>query len=136
LELKLKQLIDLAQSGKTEPGLDRDAVYQDPIGRIAPKEYGADWLAAFEPVGDTGWIAVVQERRLEALRPIEVMRDGMIANALMAMVVAGGLIVLLLYFVKRGLSDRGLRFGGTLTTSSRTSSGDSLSARSERKSET
>lgn len=135
LQLKLKQLINTSKGGLIEPGIDRDAVYKDPIGQMAPDDYGADWLAAFEPVGDTGWIAVVQERRREALLPIEVMRGGMITNALMALVVAGGLIVLLLYFVKRGLSDRGLRFGGALTTASHRSSGDSLSARSERKSE-
>ena len=133
--LKLKQLITSNRGGDAARGIDRDAIYQDPVGKIdteEAEEYGVDWLAAFSPVGKTGWIAVVQERRREALQPIEVMRGGMINNALMAMVVAGGLIVLLLYFVKRGLSDRGLRLGTAIAAASRIHSGNARSAGSER----
>ncbi|MBT6156471.1 MAG: protein kinase [Planctomycetaceae bacterium] len=132
LGMKLKQLVTSNREGDAALGIDRDAVYRDPVGKISAEEYGVDWLAAFSPVGKTGWIAVVQERRREALLPIEVMRGGMINNALMALVVAGGLIVLLLYFVKRGLSDRGLRLGTAIAAASRIHSGNARSAGSER----
>jgi len=132
---KLKRLVAANRAGDAARGIDRAAIYQDPVGNIADEkaeEYGVDWLAAFSPVGKTGWIAVVQERRREALLPIEVVRGGMINNVLMAMVVAGGLIVLLLYFVKRGLSDRGLRLGTALAEAYRVHSSNARSTGSER----
>jgi eukaryotic-like serine/threonine-protein kinase len=53
--------------------------YRDPVAQYAPQEYGGEWLAAFAPVGQTGWIAVVQERRLPVLAPIEQLRDRLLA---------------------------------------------------------
>ncbi|MEX1095759.1 MAG: protein kinase [Planctomycetales bacterium] len=81
--------------------------YADPVGRIAP-EYAGAWLAAFTPVGDTGWMAVVQERKDSALRPVEKMRGEMIRYGIGGLAVACGLIALVWYFVLRALNDRGL----------------------------
>ena len=81
--------------------IDRDAAYRDPVGAVAPAHFGGVWLAAFAPVGQTGWTAVVQERRRPAMKPVDDMRVGLMKYGFSALVVAGGLIVLLLFFVNR-----------------------------------
>jgi hypothetical protein len=55
---------DIIQSG--EPS----AKYEDPIGG----KYEGPWLAAFAPVGTTGWYAIVQERRSVAVDPVQNLR--------------------------------------------------------------
>lgn len=81
--------------------------YEDPLAQVAP-EYADVWLAAFTPVGTTGWMAVVQERKETALRPVEKIRSDMIRYGLGGLAVACALIALLWYFVMRALNDRGL----------------------------
>jgi len=87
--------------------------YVDPVGRegMGGERYGGLWLAAFAPVGNTGWTVIVQEHRKEALEPVDKMQRGMISYGLSALVVSCGLIGLLWYFVNRALSERGLRMG-------------------------
>ena len=53
------------------PGF-RTLSHLDPVAR-APggARYAGRWVAAFYPVGGTDWVAVVQERRDDALAPIE-----------------------------------------------------------------
>lgn len=85
---------------------DRDAEYTDPVGTLDPTAYGGQWLAAFSPVGGTGWTAIVQERRSAALKPVEQMQAGLIRYGVWAMVVSVTLIGLLWFFVLRALSDR------------------------------
>ena len=98
---------------------DRDAAYRDPVGLIDPEKYGDVWLAAFSPVGETGWLTIVQERRQRTLTPIEDMRRGLIRSGLNAILVILVLIIMLLYFVRRGLNDRSLRIWTAPTGSSR-----------------
>jgi len=53
-------------------------LYQDPIGRLSEQSsavYQGEWLAAMAPVGDIGWLVVVQERRQAALSPVEDVAD-------------------------------------------------------------
>jgi hypothetical protein len=73
---------------------NRDLKYFDPVRKAddeAERDYGMPWLAAFWPVGDTGWVAVVQEKRDEALRPVREIRQGFIRYGLV-----GGLLCLTL----------------------------------------
>lgn len=50
------------------PTSSRD--YQDPVAEY-DASLGGSWLAAFAPVGNTGWLAIVQERRTVAIKPVE-----------------------------------------------------------------
>ena len=99
----------LARLGRAGPadGNDRDPAYEDPIGQLAPDKYGGTWLAAFAPVGQTGWTAIVQEPRPAALRPIDAMQSEVLSHGLWAIIVSCTLVGLLWYFVARALSDRG-----------------------------
>lgn len=82
--------------------------YNDPIGRVgfAPKEFGGTWLAAIRPVAETGWLAIVQERRSSAITPAERMRSDLLMYVLAALAVGGGLILTFWYFVTQALTDR------------------------------
>jgi hypothetical protein len=73
------------------------------VARLAPAEYGGDWLAAFVPIGATGWVAVVQEPRAPVLAPVVDLQDrlvwsGVVGTLIACLVVAGcwGVIVGLL----------------------------------------
>ena len=81
---------------------DRILDYRDPVGAFDP-EYSMEWLAAFWPVGNTGWMAVVQERRDEALQPVREIRHGLILYAVIGLSVCSVLVVTLWYFVLRAL---------------------------------
>ncbi len=91
--------------------VDRYAAYEDPVGstQISPKEYGGPWLAAFCPVGKTDWTAVVQERKKEALKPIEQLQEELKRYAWWALVVSCLLIGTLWYLVLKALNDPSLR---------------------------
>ncbi len=82
--------------------------YRDPVGvaGFAPSEYGGRWLAAFRPVGNTEWIAVVQERYETAVAPAEKMRSELLLYAVAALAVGGGLVVTFWYFVTQALTER------------------------------
>ncbi len=51
----------------------RTARYDDPIGELHP-QFRHVWLAAAAPVGDTGWLAIVQERRDATVQPVDELR--------------------------------------------------------------
>jgi hypothetical protein len=81
-----------------------DTMYFDPIRKIdaqAERDYGPPWLAAFWPVGKTGWFAVVQEPRDEALLPVREIQAGLMKYALAGLVLCLTLIVTSWYFVRR-----------------------------------
>jgi len=83
--------------------------YYDPIGKIeleSAKQYRGEWLAAFAPVGDTGWTVIVQERRGRALEPINDMKSGLFRSAVYAFLLFIGLIVAVWGFVVWRLYDR------------------------------
>lgn len=85
------------------PGL-HVADYRDPTA--APdNEFHGEWLAAFSPVGDTGWFAIVQERKQQALQPVAVMRGNILRTWLLALAVSGSVITLMWIVVLRGFGN-------------------------------
>ena len=101
----------------------REAAYRDPVGAVDPDRYGGVWLAAFCSVGNTGWTAVVQEKREEALRPIEEMQQGLWRYGLVALLGACTLIGVLWYFVYRAMNERVLRVSMARNGALRTANG-------------
>lgn len=92
------------QSGRLTAKVDD---YQDPVETVLSKE-GLDnvWLAAFSPIGTTGWTAVVQERRSMALKPVAEMRNWLIQYGCIVLVTSCLLIFTVWYFVMRVLTER------------------------------
>jgi hypothetical protein len=108
---QLKALVDAGADVKNE---HLDARYFDPIRKIdaaADAEYGMAWLAAFWPVGDTGWFAVVQEPREAALLPVREIQSGLVKYSLAGLILCVILIVTSWYFVRRVMRDRPFRLG-------------------------
>lgn len=106
--LKQLQLFKLAQKQNQSsqvPAVVND--YSDPVESVLLED-GNDnvWLAAFSPIGTTGWTAVVQERRSMALRPVAEMRDWLIQYGLIVLVTSCLLIIMVWYFVMRVLTER------------------------------
>lgn len=83
--------------------------YVDPAGQFDPQQYGGEWLAAFCRVGDTGWFAIVQERKSAVLRPVAAMASRLRRDGAWALVVSGVLIGTLWLVVLRGLKERSER---------------------------
>lgn len=77
-----------------------DSNYEDPMGRHDEAYRGA-WLAAFAPVGRTGWVAVVQERRDIALQPIDRIRQVFVNAGLMSLVIIAAMFAVLWYLMQR-----------------------------------
>jgi len=71
--------------------------YIDPVGKHSP-DFEGRWLAAVSPVGQSGWYAVVQERRDRALQPIEAMRQNVL-KTWQAALTASGLLLMLIWGV-------------------------------------
>ncbi|RMG34848.1 MAG: serine/threonine protein kinase [Planctomycetota bacterium] len=90
-----------SSSGSPSDVADRTDAYRDP----AYSDHGIEnrWLAAFAPIGRTGWVAIVQERHDAALRPVSDMRQWLSQYALLALVVCGGLIGGLWFLVLRAV---------------------------------
>lgn len=85
--------------------------YIDPVGQFDPDDYGGEWLAAFCRVGDTGWFAIVQERKSAVLRPVDALAARLRRDGAWALVVSGVLIGTLWLVVLRGLKERSERPG-------------------------
>jgi serine/threonine protein kinase len=83
--------------------------YIDPVGKFDPDNYGGEWLAAFCRVGDTGWFAIVQERKSAVLRPVDALAARLRRDGAWALVVSGVLIGTLWLIVLRGLKERSER---------------------------
>ncbi len=83
--------------------------YIDPVGKFNPHDYGGEWLAAFCRVGDTGWFAIVQERKSAVLRPVDALAARLRRDGAWALVVSGVLIGTLWLVVLRGLRERSER---------------------------
>ncbi|MEZ6055337.1 MAG: protein kinase [Planctomycetaceae bacterium] len=74
--------------------------YADPLARRDP-DFAGQWLAAAAPVGNTGWIAVVQERRDVALKPVDELRRVFVRAGFSAICVFSLLLGLLWYLIHR-----------------------------------
>ena len=90
---RLARLIVPASPSQSIDGLDRTDRYEDPVGHLAPEEFGGTWLAAFAPIGDTGWIAVVQERRQPVIEPVEGLRDRLVHTGVLGIFIIIGLVM-------------------------------------------
>lgn len=112
-----RNLEELMKHGKKEDEppvpeeeFDRTRHYIDPVRQVDPKHYGGEWLAAFSRVGNTKWVAVVQERKDSALLPVEQLQTRMFVSA------SGGVLVVILlvagswWMLIALLSDRGPRW--------------------------
>ena len=89
-----RKLIETSQS---------DAKYNDPIAKLDSR-YAGPWLAAFAPVGKTGWYAVVQERRSSAVQPVQSLREVFVQygiGALLAMTAVFALLGTMLWRASR-----------------------------------
>lgn len=76
--------------------------FRDPIAAAGLDErYAGEWLAAFAKVEGTGWMAVVQERRDEALQPVGTLRNVFVQYGIWALVVFSVMLGILWYLIHR-----------------------------------
>lgn len=80
--------------------------YVDPVSRLAPADYGGDWIAALAPIGETGWLAVVQEHRSPVLVPVEMLRDRLVTSGVIGILVMTMLIGGTWWFIMSLMSER------------------------------
>ena len=78
--------------------------YSDPVAAHDADNFSGHWLAAFSPIGKTGWYATVQERRDQALQPVAAMRSNVLRTWLGALTVSGLLLTLIWGFALTSLS--------------------------------
>jgi hypothetical protein len=101
---ELKDALNLsADQRRTVMSLESNARYEDPVAKEDLK-YAGPWLAAFAPVGKTGWYAVVQERRAAAVGPVQNLRQVFVQyglGALLAMTAVFALLGVLLWRASR-----------------------------------
>jgi len=104
----LQQLAAAVQRGADPHGAQFDYKYYDPVDEFVTGEarYEDTWLAAFWPVDNTSWVAVVQERREKALRPVREMRDGLVAYGVAGLLFCLALVATSWYFVRRVMRGR------------------------------
>jgi hypothetical protein len=79
---------------------DHDARYHDPIADV-DAAYGGEWLAAFAPVGETNWVAIVQEQRAAALAPVGELNRVFLFAGLAALGLFAVLLAVLWYLINR-----------------------------------
>ena len=106
----LEQLVQLSDSGEGRHNVDRTRYYIDPVSQMDPQTYGGEWLAAFSPVGDTGWVAIVQERKASALRPVEELETRLFSWAVGAVMLGLGLVAGSWWMIVMLLNERSPRW--------------------------
>ena len=106
----LEQLVQLSDAEDGRHDVDRTRHYLDPVGRMDSTTYGGEWLAAFSPVGDTGWVAIVQERKASALRPVEELEARLYSWALGAVLLGLGLVAGSWWMIVMLLNERAPRW--------------------------
>jgi eukaryotic-like serine/threonine-protein kinase len=97
----LQQLIQ--QSAAAGHRVDR---YHDPAASVAADEFGGEWLAAFVPVGDTGWVAVVQEPRGPVMEPVDNLRERLVWSGMIGIVIVCIIVAACWWLIVVLLSDR------------------------------
>ena len=106
----LDKLIQLTESGEGRHDVDRTQHYIDPVSQMDRGTYGGEWLAAFSPVGDTGWVAIVQERKKPALQPVEDLKAQLYSWALGAVLLGLSLVAGCWWMIVLLLNERGPRW--------------------------
>ncbi len=104
-DAELKKQIQLTE---TEQKILVDAVqgngvianYEDPLADVE-KQYSGEWLAAVAEIGSTNWIAIVQERRSDAVAPMHELRSIFMRYGQLLIVVFAAMFVILGLLIKR-----------------------------------
>jgi serine/threonine protein kinase len=99
------RLAQLPTNGPAPKKLDRTASYSDPMGAIRPDNYSGEWMAAFSPVGETGWIAVVQERRAAVFAAVEDLRTRMLLFGASAVLVGVVVVASCWWLIVRAVNE-------------------------------
>ncbi|MFG0297048.1 MAG: serine/threonine protein kinase [Maioricimonas sp. JB045] len=79
---------------------DRCGDYHDPVAALDPR-FDGTWLAAFAPIPEAGWVAIVQERRDTVLQPVGDLYDVIFRAAFWAILVFSILLAVLWYLLQR-----------------------------------
>lgn len=104
---QLQSFKSVQEKGQTDPLSAMISDYHDPVEAVlSTDDQDNVWLAAFSPIGMTGWTAVVQERRSMALRPVAEMRSWLIQYGLIVLATSCLLVFTVWYFVMRVLTER------------------------------
>jgi hypothetical protein len=77
--------------------------FNDPLAAHLD-EYRGEWLAAAAPVGATGWLAIVQERRDQTVQPVDSLRRVFQRAGFWSLLTFGALLLLLWYLIQRASS--------------------------------
>ncbi|MFN9720120.1 MAG: protein kinase domain-containing protein [Planctomycetota bacterium] len=105
------EIVDEIMQKRSEKGEVRLNRYRDPVGHLqdrAAEPYRELWLAAMAPVENTGWLVIVQERRNEALEPVDRMWDQATRQSAIAVFVAIAMMAIVWFFVWRALMHTGV----------------------------
>lgn len=102
---ELKQQIQLTTDERMEleNALKRTQTivhYQDPLADVDSR-FAGEWLAAVSEISSANWIAIVQERRSEAVAPMYTLRAIFFNYGLLMFVVFGAMLGLLLLIIRR-----------------------------------
>lgn len=110
VDKKNAELIQAAQTHDMASQVNLQS-YEDPIGRLSEPgaaAYKGEWLAAMAPVGDTGWMVIVQEPRDDVLKPVEeVAAVGRRQTWLSVLITAFTMMAIIWSFVWRAYAKRG-----------------------------
>lgn len=126
MQYQLAEMLRITPLQAAEDRLDRSDDYLDPVGLLPPdkyegvREYGGGWLAAFSAVGNTHWIAAVQEDRDAAWKPVDGLRSRLLMSGLVGLGVVGVLLVGMWGLIIGLLNDRGPRWLRNLAGRGRT----------------
>jgi len=121
-ELRLND--DLIEHLISENGAASDRVsnYHDPVATFAEQEYGGLWLAAFCPIGDTHWIAAVQEPRGSVEHPVDTLRERLMWTGAGGMMLVSVLVAGVWWLLLVRMSDARPRWWPPRVTQRRTES--------------
>ncbi|HET6422497.1 MAG TPA: serine/threonine protein kinase [Planctomycetaceae bacterium] len=94
---------------KASENADRLDDYHDPVGQVSQR-YSEEWLAAFSPVGLTGWMAIVQEPREPVLRPVENLRTRLVWTGIGGILLVCGVVAGCWWMIVVLMNERGQRW--------------------------
>ncbi|MCA9095223.1 MAG: protein kinase [Planctomycetaceae bacterium] len=100
-------------SNPSEYGNDRNPAYRDPVADL-DRDYAGDWLAAYWPVANTSWIAIVQEHKSAAIEPVARLKEKLFRFGLFGLLLCAVLATSLWYFILRLITERSASFGNSL----------------------
>lgn len=104
-DAKLKKRIQLTDQERQilEDAVEGNQVitdYVDPLADVDPR-YEGEWLAAVTAIESTNWIAIVQERRSEAVAPMHELRKIFVYYGQLMFIIFGIMLVILGWLIRR-----------------------------------